>query len=46
MIIKIKKPRFKKLNFFVSLTINASVIPKTVIFVNNIKIADKMITHL
>lgn len=46
MIIKIKKPRFEELDFLISSTIGASTILKIMIFIDNIKIADKMMTYL
>lgn len=46
IVIEIKKPRFEKLDFLVSFTISISGILKTIIFINNIKIKDKMATYL
>lgn len=46
MVTKIKKPGFEELDFLVSPTIGVSAISKTIIFVDNIRIASKMATHL
>lgn len=46
IVTEIKKPRIKKLNFLISFTISASAIPKIMIFVDNINIAEEMATYL
>ena len=46
MVTEIKKPRFEELDFLVSPTTGASAIPKTMIFVDNIKTAGEMATYL
>lgn len=46
MIIKIKKPRFKKLEFFIFFTNDILVILKITIFIDNFKIADEIATYL
>lgn len=46
MIIKIIKLGFKKLDFFISPTTDILTILKAIIFINNIKIVDKMTTYL
>lgn len=46
IIIEIKTLKFEELNFLISFIINISAFIKIIIFVNNIKIATKMITYL
>lgn len=45
-IAQIRKQDFEKLDFFVTPTTPASIIPKTIIFVNNINTAGKLVIYL
>ena len=46
MVTEIKKPRFEELDFLVSLITGALVIPKTMIFVDNINTAGEITIYL
>lgn len=46
LILEIKKPDFKELDFIVSPCIAASKIPKTLIFVNNIDMVERPVLYL